>query len=131
MAPGTRSNKDSIPTLTNDSDAQCSMHHTFNNCQTSKSIFSIMLVACFGVGLVIAIMVALLQLIAKKKEKNKPEERRCADSIKVPSNCSSVFYMALDFHSMSPEYDTLDTVRHCSSSEIVYDSLPQHQPAMR
>lgn len=133
VAPGTRSNKDSVPTLTNDSDAQCSMHHSFDNCQTSQSTLtlSVMLVACFGVGLAIAMMVALLQLIAKKREKKKPEERRCADSIKGPSNCSTVFYMALDFHSVSPEYDTLHTVRHCSASEIVYDNLPQHQPAMR
>lgn len=118
--------------LWRESHAQCCMQHTYNNCQTHQSMFtlSIILVACFGVGLLFAIMVVLLQLTAKKKEEKKTEER-CAGWVHVPSNCSSDFYMTLDIHSMSLEYDTLDTVRHCSAGETVHDNLPQHQPAIR
>ncbi|KAF3704593.1 hypothetical protein EXN66_Car020282 [Channa argus] len=127
VVSGGGSNKDGVPPLTHCHNAQCSIQENFNNCQTPRSMFSlcVMLIPCFCMGLLIAIMVSIQLLIAKKKAEKKIENRGCAVSFHGPQHCNSDSYVNLDIDTLSPVYETIDTVL---AAETVYDNIV---PAMR
>lgn len=119
--PDGGSKMDSVPT------AHSSTEQVFNNFQKPKSlfIFSLMLAASVSVGLVIVIMVAIVLKVKKTKEKKTTKKKKsCAHSVPRPPSPNSD-YMALDIHSMSAEYDTLDKMRRCSAADAVYENLCQ------
>uniref|UniRef100_A0A3P8RMG2 Ig-like domain-containing protein n=1 Tax=Amphiprion percula TaxID=161767 RepID=A0A3P8RMG2_AMPPE len=78
----------------------------------------IVLIASVSFGLVIVITVVMLGLKMKKKR------RRCAGSIPATPNHNSHIYMTLDINSMSPDYDTLNTVRRSLANGTDYENLP-------
>lgn len=94
----------------------------------SLLIFSVISKASTCVGVFIVVMVAVVLFKLKKKKRKK---RSCADSVTRPPLPSSDIYIALDISSMPAEYDTLDTMRHCSAADAVYENLCEPGEAAR
>ncbi len=109
---------DRVPTLTHGDDAQNSTDQGQE--PKGKVRFTLMLIASVCAGLLIAVMVVTLVLKVKKKNK-----RRNAGSVSSPNHNSAV-YMALNVTTLSADYETLDTVRHCLAAAPVYENV--HQP---
>ncbi|KAK2820784.1 hypothetical protein Q5P01_023743 [Channa striata] len=124
MVSGHGSNKDKVPARTLCHDAQCSMQPNIDNCHTPRgmSTLSVMLIPCFCMGLLIAVMVAIQLLIAKKKKQTEIENRQSAGSVYGPPDCNSDTYEDVDIDTSSPN-EKLDRVRQCLP---VYENI---QPA--
>ena len=121
--PDGGSKMDRVPTAAHDCDTQNFVDHIFNCCQTRKGkrmfIYAIAIVSVC-VGLVIAIMVAVILLDAKKKK-----SRRCDGSVPAHPSPNSDVYMDLGSISTSAVYDTLDTERCSSAPLAVYSNIRQ------